>query len=246
MFTQTAVLVVLAGLAVAAPADLYNGPGPQSQGSYSPPPTPGYSAPRQGGYNQDQRIPYDFQYGVKDEYAGTDFSQNEESDGEHHVRSLPLPPTIKVDHSKITASFPSSLSPNMFTQTAVLVVLAGLAVAAPADLYNGPGPQSQGSYSPPPTPGYSAPRQGGYNQDQRIPYDFQYGVKDEYAGTDFSQNEESDGEPLIRSSSLVIKCLSKPPPLVSGFGQFTPVTPTKVINPIFKWFPCNTSPYVHR
>ncbi|KAK3851409.1 hypothetical protein Pcinc_041943 [Petrolisthes cinctipes] len=75
MFTQTAVLVVLAGLAVAVPA------GPQPQGSYSPPPTPGYSAPRQGGYDQDQRIPYDFQYGVKDEYAGTDFNQNEESDG---------------------------------------------------------------------------------------------------------------------------------------------------------------------
>ncbi|KAK3854576.1 hypothetical protein Pcinc_038962 [Petrolisthes cinctipes] len=41
--------------------------------------------------------------------------------------------------------------------TAVLVVLAGLAVAVPA------GPQPQGSYSPPPTPGYSAPRQGGYD-----------------------------------------------------------------------------------
>lgn len=30
-------------------------------------------------------------------------------------------------------------------------------------------------------------------QDQPIPYDFQYGVKDDYSGAYFSQTEESDG-----------------------------------------------------
>ncbi|KAK3873337.1 hypothetical protein Pcinc_021666 [Petrolisthes cinctipes] len=64
----------------------------------------------------------------------------------------------------------------MFTQASILVVLLGVAVSMPSDLYS------------------PAPRQsGGYSQDQPIPYNFQYGVRDEYAGTDFSQNEESDG-----------------------------------------------------
>lgn len=39
-------------------------------------------------------------------------------------------------------------------------------------------------------------------QDQPIPYNFEYGVKDEYAGTDFGQNEESDGSGVSGSYTV--------------------------------------------
>ncbi|CAL4059348.1 unnamed protein product, partial [Meganyctiphanes norvegica] len=43
---------------------------------------------------------------------------------------------------------------------------------------------------------------GGYGKPPGMPYDFGYGVKDEYRGVDFSQNEESDGN-VVRGSYTV-------------------------------------------
>ncbi|XP_053647851.2 cuticle protein 19-like [Cherax quadricarinatus] len=63
----------------------------------------------------------------------------------------------------------------------VMVMVVGVAMAAPEDLYGAPGPQPV------------------YNQ---IPYNFEYGVKDEYAGTDFSQAEESDGKTVTGSYTV--------------------------------------------
>ncbi|XP_045101387.1 cuticle protein 8-like [Portunus trituberculatus] len=42
-----------------------------------------------------------------------------------------------------------------------------------------------------------------YKEDP-IPYSFQYGVKDDYAGTDFGQNEESDGSKTAGSYQVVL------------------------------------------
>ncbi|XP_045101342.1 adult-specific cuticular protein ACP-20-like [Portunus trituberculatus] len=43
-----------------------------------------------------------------------------------------------------------------------------------------------------PSDQYSGPSNQGYSQP--VPYNFAYGVEDQYAGTQFSQSEESDGE----------------------------------------------------
>lgn len=40
-----------------------------------------------------------------------------------------------------------------------------------------------------------------YSQDP-IPYNFAYAVRDEYAGTDFGQNEESDGQSVKGSYTV--------------------------------------------
>lgn len=37
-----------------------------------------------------------------------------------------------------------------------------------------------------------------------MPYNFAYGVKDDYAGTDFGQNEDSDGNTVKGSYQVVL------------------------------------------
>lgn len=41
-------------------------------------------------------------------------------------------------------------------------------------------------------------------QQEPIPYNFAYGVNDEYAGTDFSQTEESDGNTVKGSYTVLL------------------------------------------
>ncbi|XP_064086330.1 cuticle protein 8-like [Macrobrachium nipponense] len=67
----------------------------------------------------------------------------------------------------------------MIQRVALVAVLVGLAIAAPSDPYGAP---------------------HGYNQ--LMPYQFSYGVKDDYAGTDFGQTEESDGKAVKGSYTV--------------------------------------------
>ncbi|XP_042234939.1 cuticle protein-like [Homarus americanus] len=69
----------------------------------------------------------------------------------------------------------------MFTKAALVVVLVGVVLAAPDNLYGAPHQQ--------------------YREEPK-PYNFNYGVKDDYAGTDFSQNEESDGNTVQGSYTV--------------------------------------------
>ncbi|KAG7161692.1 Pro-resilin-like 129, partial [Homarus americanus] len=69
----------------------------------------------------------------------------------------------------------------MIKQVAVLMVVVGASLALPSDLY------SQPTYKPEP-----------------MPYNYAYGVKDEYAGTDFSHNEDSDGNAVKGSYNVVL------------------------------------------
>ncbi|KAK3864963.1 hypothetical protein Pcinc_029395 [Petrolisthes cinctipes] len=61
----------------------------------------------------------------------------------------------------------------------VLVVVAASTIASPSDPYHQP------TYKPVP-----------------IPYKFSYGVKDDYAGADFGQNEDSDGNTVKGSYTV--------------------------------------------
>ncbi|XP_042234986.1 cuticle protein 8-like [Homarus americanus] len=71
----------------------------------------------------------------------------------------------------------------MFTKAFILMVVLGVVMATPSDIY-------------------SAPRHPtGYREEPK-PYNFNYGVKDDYAGTDFSQNEESDGNTVQGSYTV--------------------------------------------
>ncbi|XP_027227165.2 cuticle protein 7-like [Penaeus vannamei] len=72
---------------------------------------------------------------------------------------------------------------NMFNKAALLITLVGVALAAPSDPY-GP-PKHQPVY-----------------KEEPQPYQFAYGVKDEYAGTDFGQSEESDGKAVKGSYTV--------------------------------------------
>ncbi|KAJ1526360.1 hypothetical protein ONE63_009508 [Megalurothrips usitatus] len=65
-----------------------------------------------------------------------------------------------------------------------------------------PAPRPQPTYNPPSNPGYDANANlpGSYGNDDDhhhhepgMPYDFNYAVKDDYYGTDYSRNEVSDG-----------------------------------------------------
>ncbi|XP_045602762.2 cuticle protein 8 [Procambarus clarkii] len=69
----------------------------------------------------------------------------------------------------------------MSYKVALVLVVVGVALALPEDLYGAP--QHKQVYA-------------------EIPYNFAYGVKDEYKGTDFSQNEESDGK-VVKGSYTV-------------------------------------------
>ncbi|XP_063605539.1 larval cuticle protein A2B-like [Penaeus indicus] len=71
----------------------------------------------------------------------------------------------------------------MFNKAALLLALVGVALAAPSDPY-GP-PKHQPVY-----------------KEEPQPYQFAYGVKDEYAGTDFGQSEESDGKAVKGSYTV--------------------------------------------
>ncbi|XP_068242484.1 larval cuticle protein A2B-like [Palaemon carinicauda] len=63
----------------------------------------------------------------------------------------------------------------MYTKVTVLVMLVGLALSAPSDSYGPPAHQQT------------------YKEEPK-PYQYNYAVQDEYAGTDFAQTEESDGQ----------------------------------------------------
>ncbi|KAK4292908.1 hypothetical protein Pmani_034354 [Petrolisthes manimaculis] len=63
----------------------------------------------------------------------------------------------------------------------LVVVVAAVALAKPSDPYHQP------TYKPEP-----------------IPYNFAYGVKDDYAGTDFGHNEDSDGQAVKGSYNVVL------------------------------------------
>ena len=41
-------------------------------------------------------------------------------------------------------------------------------------------------------------------EDQKKPYNFAYNVRDEYRGTDFEQNEESDGNQVTGSYTVLL------------------------------------------
>ncbi|KAG7161683.1 cuticle protein 8-like [Homarus americanus] len=68
----------------------------------------------------------------------------------------------------------------MILKVALVVVMVGVTVARPADLYG-----AQNTY-----------------KEEALPYDFAYGVKDDYAGTDFGAAEQSDGN-TVRGSYTV-------------------------------------------
>ncbi|XP_071535291.1 cuticle protein 19-like [Panulirus ornatus] len=72
----------------------------------------------------------------------------------------------------------------MFSKATLVMVLVGVALAAPDDLYGAPAHPI------------------GYREEP-TPYNFAYGVQDEYAGTDFGQTEESDGK-TVRGSYTVL------------------------------------------
>ncbi|XP_071523382.1 uncharacterized protein [Panulirus ornatus] len=61
--------------------------------------------------------------------------------------------------------------------------------APPPPAYNPPPPAP--TYAPPPAPTY-APPPAKYEH-KGMPYDFAYGVKDEYSGNNYGHNENSDG-----------------------------------------------------
>ncbi|XP_064086335.1 cuticle protein 7-like [Macrobrachium nipponense] len=71
----------------------------------------------------------------------------------------------------------------MLFQATAFLLLVGSAVAAPTDPYG-------------------APRHEPLYSEEAKPYQFEYGIKDEYAGTDFGQTEESDGN-TVRGSYAV-------------------------------------------
>ncbi|XP_047479521.1 cuticle protein 8-like [Penaeus chinensis] len=73
----------------------------------------------------------------------------------------------------------ASYSTDMYKFT-VLAVLVAAVASLPSNLYHAP-------------PTYKEPAK---------PYSFAYGVQDKYAGTDFGQNEESDGN-TVRGSYTV-------------------------------------------
>ncbi|KAK4292906.1 hypothetical protein Pmani_034352 [Petrolisthes manimaculis] len=72
--------------------------------------------------------------------------------------------------------------PNMIFKVAAVLVVVGVAVAFPSDPYGA---------------------QPVYKEDP-IPYNFAYGVKDDYAGTDFGHNEDSDGKAVKGSYNVVL------------------------------------------
>ncbi|CAL4091485.1 unnamed protein product [Meganyctiphanes norvegica] len=63
----------------------------------------------------------------------------------------------------------------------VVVICIGLTEARPSD------PYKQQTY-----------------KEEEIPYSFNYGVRDDYAGTDFGQNEESDGKQVQGSYTVAL------------------------------------------
>ncbi|XP_042857863.1 cuticle protein 19-like [Penaeus japonicus] len=67
----------------------------------------------------------------------------------------------------------------MFNKGVLVLALVGVALAAPSDPYHQP------SY-----------------KEEAKPYQFAYGVKDDYAGTDFGQSEESDGHAVKGSYTV--------------------------------------------
>ncbi|XP_064086218.1 adhesive plaque matrix protein-like isoform X2 [Macrobrachium nipponense] len=71
----------------------------------------------------------------------------------------------------------------MYRKVVVLFVLAGLALSVPSDTY-GP-PAHHQTY-----------------KEEPQPYQYQYAVQDEYAGTDFGQTEESDGQTVKGSYTV--------------------------------------------
>ncbi|XP_047479569.1 cuticle protein 7-like [Penaeus chinensis] len=68
----------------------------------------------------------------------------------------------------------------MLSRVALLMLVVGVTLALPSDPY--------------------APRPV-YKEDP-IPYNFAYGVRDEYAGTDFGHNEDSDGQAVKGSYTV--------------------------------------------
>ncbi|XP_066979042.1 cuticle protein 18.6-like [Macrobrachium rosenbergii] len=68
----------------------------------------------------------------------------------------------------------------LYKAATAIVVLAGLAIALPTDPYAQPTL---------------------YKEDP-IPYNYAYGVKDDYAGTDFGHNEDSDGKSVKGSYTV--------------------------------------------
>ena len=72
-----------------------------------------------------------------------------------------------------------------------------MAAALPADApYHAPA-----SYHPAPAPYHPAPAQ--YEKEQPQPYQYRYGVADEYAGTNFEKAEEQDGYGNVAGSYTV-------------------------------------------
>ncbi|XP_063849812.1 cuticle protein 7-like [Scylla paramamosain] len=60
-----------------------------------------------------------------------------------------------------------------------------------------PGPSYQ-----PPVPSYQPPAPSYHEPAKGMPYNFAYGVKDDYTGTDFAQEENSDGNTVQGSYSV--------------------------------------------
>ncbi|XP_027227150.2 cuticle protein 7-like [Penaeus vannamei] len=73
----------------------------------------------------------------------------------------------------------------MISKVAVLVLVVDIILADSAERYEYAPPAS---YQP--------------EKEEKRPYDFEYNVKDDYAGTDFGHNEESDGN-TVRGSYTV-------------------------------------------
>ncbi|XP_027239278.2 cuticle protein 8-like [Penaeus vannamei] len=96
---------------------------------------------------------------------------------------------VRRSHDRLTIKVWGVVSPasqalplqqlNMFNKGVLLLALVGVALAAPSDPYHQP------SY-----------------KEEPKPYQFAYGVKDEYAGTDFGQSEESDGHAVKGSYTV--------------------------------------------
>ncbi|XP_069195222.1 pro-resilin-like isoform X1 [Procambarus clarkii] len=69
----------------------------------------------------------------------------------------------------------------MFKQVAAILLTVGVTLAFPSDPYGQPVYKSE-----------------------PIPYNYAYGVKDDYAGTDFGHNENSDGSTAKGSYNVVL------------------------------------------
>eukprot|EP00095_Tigriopus_kingsejongensis_P001604 maker-scaffold317_size209118-snap-gene-1.25 protein:Tk01604 transcript:maker-scaffold317_size209118-snap-gene-1.25-mRNA-1 annotation:"cuticle protein" len=173
------VFITFAILAVASAAPMADKPAPYQPAPYKP------ASYKEPAYEEPAK--YEYQYAVADDYAQTNFAQNEARDG--YATNGGYRVNLPDGRTQIvTYTVQDGASGYVADVFITLAVLAAVASAAP--MADNPAPYQPAPYQPAPYKPASY-KEPAYEEPAK--YEYQYGVQDQYAGLDFAQNEARDG-----------------------------------------------------